>query len=469
MINHLEKRGSPFGHTFQDDEKIALKIAALLHDIGHIPLSHVGEEVLRTTFKPDTDTRTAQDEIRLPAGELDWSSLFPSEYVGSMAKLHECLSAEVVLHSREIDRELRKVKGWSKDSERTKWKKKIAQIIVGKSDINIAGSLLHSELDADRLDYLLRDSFFTGVGYGHIDLDYIISRLAVLDEDNNVSTLCLEEKGLHTIEHYILGRFFLQTQVIYNRKVRFLDLLFADVMRYMVNAKGDKKWHLMGLAEFLGHIREIASTPKKGNTSQNDCLHRIYEYTDAQVFTNMRLLHDEFDREIGKKNSSTVKDSEESYINDCIKTIMDGQVPEPVLTRQKIVDLAKDQAEIEKEANDIANKVAKKLGIFEGRIKADIVSQEVMKYKGRLRVDEEGNREAVMIVSPNTDVDDKQKPAAESNATILKGLVDKALLILNVYYVRPKTENDTAAAENGNAIKKAYEKFVAKHFLASAE
>ena len=140
------------------------------------------------------------------------------------------MSAEIVLHSKDVDDILSKEKGWKAPKARKKAKKKIAEIIVGKNYEDVPTLLLHSELDADRLDYLLRDSFFAGVGYGKIDLDYIISRLVIFRDERDVADICIENKGLHTIEHYILGRFFLQTQVIYNRKVRFMDLLFYDVM-----------------------------------------------------------------------------------------------------------------------------------------------------------------------------------------------------------------------------------------------
>jgi len=464
MMEHLENRPDEHKYIFRKEEKQKelLKFAALLHDIGHVPLSHVGEEVLKETteeelrekFMPKTKDKTFDP---FEQQEIKWWKLFPEkQYLGGSTKLHERLSAEIVLHNEEIDKVLSKV--WQTKEDCQKAKTKIAQIIVGQDETDVPTLLLHSELDADRLDYLLRDSFFTGVGYGKVDLDYIISRLAIFRGEDNFADLCVENKGLHTVEHYILSRFFLQTQVIFNRKVRFIDLLFEDVMRYMVKHE-DKDWRLMGLEEFRNRIRH-----EEGDLRED--LHKIYAYTDAQVFSKMRKLHEELDRK-GRENGMT---PEEEYINDCVKTIMDGEIDEPVESCQKIINLAEDedaQQKLENKAEAIAKKLAKECGIFEKRVKTNFVCQEVMKYKQRVNVGdgegEEANREAVRIMYKKNSLE-KIISAAQSNATILKDLADTALVIFNVYYVRSKSESDEEIKANREVIKVAFSEFVTEEF-----
>lgn len=465
MIDHLENR--PDEHQYKFDkhkkEKELLKFAALLHDIGHVPLSHVGEEVLKHTAEGDLRarllTKIEDSTFDLFAEEKpSWWKLFPEKrYHGSYTKLHERLSAEIVLQSKEIDGVLSAVKGWKTKKRRQAAKERIAQIIVGQNYTDVPTLLLHSELDADRLDYLLRDSFFTGVGYGKIDLDYIISRLAIFRDEEGVADLCVENKGLHTVEHYILGRFFLQTQVIFNRKVRFMDLLYRDVMQYMVKPQSEN-WRLMGLEKMRDCIR--SRLPEH--------LHEIYAYTDAQVFSKMRRLHEELD----KKEKGHEATDEESYINDCVKTIMDGRIPEPVFpTCQKLIDLRHDQRgkdQIQEEADRIAGQVADELGVHRVRVKANLVEQEVMKYNKRMGDEDgpekEGNREAVRIMYKKPGEEDKIKHAANSNATILGDLSDKALLILNVYYVEPKREDEKKIDDCRKVIEAAFEGFVTREF-----
>ena len=465
MISHLEKRfktdDDKHGYEFRGKDKDILRFAALLHDIGHVPLSHTGEEVLTDDIKEKlvekVGAQVKDGEVEIE--ELNWWSLFKEpEYKGTFTKLHERLSAEIVLHNEGIDKILGEVKGWKTPGPRRKAEERIAQIIVGRDLMNIPTLLLHSELDADRLDYLLRDSFFTGVGYGRIELDYIISRLAIFKDIKRVDNLCVEAKGLHTIEHYILGRFFLRTQVIFNRIVRCMDLLFADVMKYMVSDRCHNDCTIMSLAEFCDHIKKCKGKNKREH------LHKIYAYTDAQVFAKMRSLHEKLD---AKEDNPSTK-PEELYINDCIKIIMDGEVPKPVYNCQKRIDLKKEEGckdELQDEANKIAQNTAEKIGVYSKRIKANLIAPEVMRFKKRYAEDERANMEAVKIMYKKPGGEEIVKYAAESNATILEGLIDRAIVIFNVYYIPSKrTENKEAIEGKERAIEEAYSEFVTRHF-----
>lgn len=195
----------------------------------------------------------------------------------------------------------------------------------------------------------------------------------------------------------------------------------------------------------------------------------LYTYTDAQVFTKMRSLHEELD----KKEKDGLANEKESYINDCIKTIMDGQIPEPVFpTCQRLIDLNSDvvsKDKVQAESNKISRKIARRLGIYPERIKANVVEQELMKYKKRIEGQEgateiESNREAVRIIYDKSGGGDEIKFAAQSNATILFNLNDRALLIFNVYYVAPKSESLKIVDANRNAIKNAFRQFVTEKF-----
>jgi len=458
MMVHLER---VTGQRIPEEEARCLKFAALLHDVGHVPFSHVGENVLEDSFR-----QTGQIDKSYSSGGLGaWKALFHEEYVGGSTKLHESLSAEIVLRSNEIDSVFKKVEFWQdKEEHRRKMREEIARMIVGKHKDQVYRAMLHSELDADRLDYLLRDSFFTGVEYGKIDLDYIISRFVVAEDSEGFLRLCLEGKGLHTIEHYLLGRFFLQTQVIFNRKVRFLDLVFADVMRYMVEVEeAGSDCHLMNLKEFLACIRQ-----EPGSADDRGPYHRIYAYTDADVFAKMRRLHETLDQKEKGKSAS----EEEKYINDCIKIIMDGDVPNPVGDTHQIflpVASLEDKEHIDvlrNEADEIARKISEK-GTYGKRVKPNICSQPVMKHT-KVQEEQANIWEAVRITY-NTGDGIVVKPAAESNATILHDLVDKALLILNVYYVPSKSDRPEEVDNREAVIKEAYEPFIWEHFQARRE
>lgn len=80
--------------------------------------------------------------------------------------------------------------------------------------------LLHSSLDADRLDYLLRDSYQTGVKYGLVDLQYLVRLLMVVEDptlsENNKVLVC-NKKGQHVVEHFLMSRYFHYSQVIFHK------------------------------------------------------------------------------------------------------------------------------------------------------------------------------------------------------------------------------------------------------------
>nr|WP_228035114.1 HD domain-containing protein [Oculatella sp. LEGE 06141] len=138
--------------------------AALLHDIGHGPFSHTCEEVFGShhehwterilqEFQPIRQGLTAFDAMLLP---------------------------------------------------------QITQVYHKQHPIPLVWQLISSQLDCDRLDYLMRDSYFTGASYGKLDLDRI---LMALNYDPVSQQLVVAGKGMAAIEHYLVVRYFMYAQV----------------------------------------------------------------------------------------------------------------------------------------------------------------------------------------------------------------------------------------------------------------
>ena len=228
----------------------------------------------------------------------------------------------------------------------------------------------------------------------------------------------------------------------------------------------------MNLKRFLGDIDD-----EKGSG-----LHRVYEYTDANVFTKMRALHDDMDGQIKdmKKNKGSNLSKvwrEREYINDCIKIIMDGKVPDPAVTAQRLVTLPglrgkEELKRIRREAAKVAETVAGRLELNSRRIKANVVSQGVMKYTATEAMEEGANREAVRIVHKDVEGEEQVKYAPKSNASILKDLVEKELLILNVYWIGDKVSvspaDDERRTEMDGKIKDGFKAFISKYFQKGA-
>ena len=144
--------------------RIVVLCAALLHDIGHGPFSHTGEEVFGSN--------------------------------------HEHWTSRILQESAPIRAAL--------DAAAPDLLEQILQVYLKKHPLPLVWQLVSSQLDCDRLDYLMRDSYFTGASYGRIDLDRI---LMAMRYDPVTQQLVVARKGMTAVEHYLIVRYFMYAQV----------------------------------------------------------------------------------------------------------------------------------------------------------------------------------------------------------------------------------------------------------------
>jgi hypothetical protein len=176
-----------------EEDRLAVKIAALLHDIGHGPFSHLFEAFL--------------EEIG---------------YGTKSERKHERWTTKIIKENKEIQEILKLV---SDDfSDKVCW-------IIEKSykDKKYLSEIVSSQFDSDRLDYMLRDSYMTGVKYGRYDLNWLLRTLtmgmrATLDIDYNVvgkeDRIVIDGvRGQSCLEEYLLGNFYLYKHVYFHKAV----------------------------------------------------------------------------------------------------------------------------------------------------------------------------------------------------------------------------------------------------------
>jgi len=203
MTEHLLKR-----EMLSEDDVVKMRAAALLHDIGHYPLSHLGEGV----YGYCKDNENANNIIQLN-NETEKRYLYELASSHSKSAHHEHLGKYIVIHNNDIKGILKK---YGLDPL------EIGEIFTGErgSRNMVYTQLLHSSLDADRLDYLLRDSYQTGVKYGLVDLQYLVRLLLVVEDpqltENNKVLVC-NKKGQHVVEHFLMSRYFHYSQVIFHK------------------------------------------------------------------------------------------------------------------------------------------------------------------------------------------------------------------------------------------------------------
>ncbi len=210
----------------EDLDVVYLRLSALLHDIGHYPLSHLGESVFNfySDYK-NADIFISNKGIEEEKGFKLYQ--ISSYYSKTKPAHHEKLGKYIVENHKELTAILKK---YELDP------KIIGATITGEiwPAKTIYSQLMHSSLDADRLDYLLRDSFQTGVRYGLVDYEYLIRLLTVQKDyeffDSGKKDIVVwNKKGQHVLEHFLMSRYFHYSQVVGHKT----SLAFESVLKMM--------------------------------------------------------------------------------------------------------------------------------------------------------------------------------------------------------------------------------------------
>jgi HD superfamily phosphohydrolase len=192
VLDRLSER-----YEITEEAHAAARAAALLHDVGHGSFSHVMEKVLGFH--------------------------------------HESWTVQAVLNE---DNEIGKLlSAYSSDLARN-----VAAIIEGKFQPAALGQLVSSQLDVDRMDYLLRDSLMTGAKYGTYDLEWIINALAI---DEEADRIYVAARGLYAVEEYLQARYYMFRQVYFHRTLRSAEAVLRSVLRRALKLleAGETVWY----------------------------------------------------------------------------------------------------------------------------------------------------------------------------------------------------------------------------------
>lgn len=211
-----------------------IRMAALLHDIGHYPLSHLVESVVQK----DAKSKIKTTDILLEGEKCNDLNLGGNEVHIFNCDLHKSRnpSGDFANHERMTSIVISKtpiydilIDEFDEDQIRD-----IEKIIAGGYS-GPEGLIIHSELDADRFDYLLRDSKQTGVTYGLFDMNQIIRNLELYEPEDN--RLVVGEKGRKAVEHYLMSRYFLYSTVIYQKATIGFELMAKKVYQGLMERK----------------------------------------------------------------------------------------------------------------------------------------------------------------------------------------------------------------------------------------
>ncbi len=180
----------------------SLRIAALMHDIGTFPFSHTVEYGY---------IRHGNDDRR------------KTKHSKNLVNNHEHLGAFIIKNTRYEGGITHILEKYGFDVQM------ISKIIKGESPYSIANQLMHSDLDADRMDYLMRDAHYTGIKYGEFDRDYILANLETFDLGRNQLGFGVRENAMRAVEDFLIARFNWYSQVIKNPGSAKFDVLSARI------------------------------------------------------------------------------------------------------------------------------------------------------------------------------------------------------------------------------------------------
>jgi len=177
IISQFERRG--YSDWPAEERQVAL-CAALLHDLGHGPFSHSIEEAFQMNHE-DWTCRILLGDTCVNKVLLELGEDFPE---------------------------------------------RVASVIRKTYDKPIVMNLVTSPLDADRMDYLLRDAYYTGVNYGTIDIDRILRMLRP-----HRDRIVVKESGMHAVEDYLMSRYQMYWQVYFHPVTRSSEIILRQIFR----------------------------------------------------------------------------------------------------------------------------------------------------------------------------------------------------------------------------------------------
>jgi HD superfamily phosphohydrolase len=210
-----------------------LRMAALLHDIGHYPYSHLMEGLDSVTLTEEAVGETSASSRSFDASQLGYPN-------------HERVGTEIVTNQADL---VEAIGG----PERAK---EVADLFSRAKAANPQLSkLLHSSFDMDRVDYLQRDSLAAGVPYGNIDVNYLLNSLRI----SKSGMVGVAQKALPAAEQFLLARFFMHKTVYFHKTTfgieeacRQLLRRIRDASKFKMPCRGADILNLVRSAELAG-------------------------------------------------------------------------------------------------------------------------------------------------------------------------------------------------------------------------
>ena len=209
-------------------DKICVMLAGLLHDVGHGPFSHAFEHVTKHS--------------------------------------HEDYTAKIILGETELNQVLTEVS--------PRLPEDIVSIIEHNHPNDILNQIISGQLDADRMDYLLRDSYFSATSYGQFDLERILRTMRVRKIDENKKALVVKYTGIHSVEDYIMARYQMYWQVYYHPVARSYEAVFIQLFNRLKDIFKENKEYFSDMKVLIPFLeKNVVSVEEYFKLDENSLLY----------------------------------------------------------------------------------------------------------------------------------------------------------------------------------------------------
>lgn len=269
----IDKIFSPYFPQYKQNSDFrrlekTLRLAALVHDIGHAPLSHSTEirmpmvSTLKLINAPKIDRQASHEDYTI-------KSVTDSFFTDSFT--------EVILQFG-VD-----PKGIAALISGTSAGVEDYFVINGINFFPLLTQLISSEMDCDRMDYLLRDSYFCGVSYGQFDLNWLLENITYTIQ-NNMALLTLQERALSAFDNFLLGRYHMFLMVYFHYRSSCLEHLlhaYFNNAPQEYNIPSRMEDYLHHDDHYLWQIIKNSKNPYAQQIATNDIPMKFFEsYSD---------------------------------------------------------------------------------------------------------------------------------------------------------------------------------------------
>ncbi|BBN60289.1 HD domain-containing protein [Hydrogenovibrio marinus] len=276
-IDHVElSPGTDHPYKLDVNEQQKYRLAALLHDIGHFPFSHATEHAFEEYL---------QNQKLIQGRDIE------------IVDDHEAFGSLIINNDSELKSVLNEA-GFSPNDVASVF---ASDNYVSKTEINLK-PVISSELDCDRLDYLKRTSHFSGLPFGNVDIDYLISSSRI-----QRNKLCFDIKAKKSIEHMLLARYYDYQQVVFNKNLISLEWSLKEAIKICIkiddNGINIEKSELLRMIEdnnikglddykYTSAIKSahntLSLTPKDSKYMHLDAI--LYRHQARQVFYSQKYI-----------------------------------------------------------------------------------------------------------------------------------------------------------------------------------